>query len=239
MMSISSTAMVLAAGFGKRLGDITKNTPKPLVTIGDTCCLDLSVNALKQAGFRRIIINTHYHADQIQEHVKRYNDVEIILSYEPVLLETAGGIRNVLPEFGYKPFVVANADMYWHDSNPSIVHQMTDAFQDTDDFCMAVTPLKNAKGHLGKGDFVFENKLLRKPTEDDLEVSRYVYIGVQIVNPRVIKHLKIEPLALPKFYTEAVEKKALRGVVFDGTWIDVGNVDGLMLARNLASTHYI
>lgn len=239
MMNISLTAMVLAAGFGKRLGDITKNTPKPLVTISNTCCLDLSVNALKQVGFRRIIINTHYHANQIEEHVKRHNDIEIILSYEPILLETAGGIRKVLPEFENKPFVVVNADMYWQDTNPSIIHQVADAFQDSDNFCMAVTPLKNAKGHSGKGDFVFENKLLRKPTEDDLEASRYVYIGIQVINPRVIEPLKIEPLALPRFYKEAVEKKALRGVIFDGTWIDVGNVDGLILARNLTPTPYI
>lgn len=239
MINISSTAMVLAAGLGKRLGDITKNTPKPLVAIGNTCCLDLSINALRQAGFKRIIINTHYLANQIEEHVKYYNDVEIVLSYEPILLETAGGIRKVLPEFGNKPFMVVNADMYWQDSNPSIIHQVADAFQDSDDFCMAVTPLKNAKGHSGKGDFVFENRLLRKPTEDDLEVSRYVYIGVQLINPRVIEPLKIEPLALPKFYKEAVEKKALRGVVFDGTWVDVGNVEGLTLARNLTSFHSI
>ncbi len=231
MMNISSTAMVLAAGLGKRLGDITKNTPKPLLPIGDTCCLDLSVNALSQAGFRQIIINTHYHADQVAEHVKRYSDVEIILSYEPLLLETAGGIRNVLAEFEGKPFVVVNADMYWQDSNPSVIHHMADAFQATDDFCMAVMPLKNAKGHSGKGDFIFENGLLRKPTVDDSEFSRYVYIGVQLVNPRVIEPLKVEPLALPGLYVEASMKKALRGVVFDGTWIDMGNVDGLALAR--------
>jgi MurNAc alpha-1-phosphate uridylyltransferase len=233
MINVSSTAMVLAAGLGKRLGDITKNTPKPLVPIGNTCCLDLSVNALKQAGFNRIIINTHYHADQIAEHVKSYTGVEIILRYEPLLLETAGGIRNVLPEFGGKPFIVINADMYWQDSNPSVIHSMVDAFEHTDDFCMAVTPLKNAKGHLGKGDFILENGLLRKPTLEDSGLSRYVYIGVQLVNPRVIVPLKIEPLGLPGLYIEATHTKALRGVVFEGTWIDVGNVDGLALAREM------
>ncbi len=233
MMNISSTAMVLAAGFGKRLGDITKNTPKPLVSIGNTCCLDLSINALKQAGFKRIIINTHYLADQIEAHVKSYTDLEILLSYEPILLETAGGVRNVLTEFGEKPFVVVNADMYWQDSNPSIIHRMVDAWQETDDFCLAVTPLKNALGHSGKGDFVIENGLLRKPNEDDLPSSRYIYIGVQLINPIVITQLKIEPFALPNLYWKASEKKSLRGVVFDGTWIDVGNVEGLALARGL------
>ena len=235
MMNISSTAMVLAAGLGKRLGDITKNTPKPLVSIGNTCCLDLSINALKQAEFKRIIINTHYLADQIEAHVKTSTDLEIVLSYEPILLETAGGIRNVVSEFGGKPFVVVNADMYWQDSNPSIIHRMVDTWQATDDFCLSVTPLKNAQGHSGRGDFVIENGLLRKPTEDDLPSSRYVYIGVQLINPCAIEPLKIEPLSLLGLYWKATEKKSLRGIVFEDTWIDVGNVDGLALARNLVT----
>jgi len=235
MMNISSTAMVLAAGLGKRLGDITNNTPKPLVKIGNTCCLDLSIEALKQAGFKRIIINTHHLAEQIERHIKRYSDLEILLSYEPILLETAGGIRNVLPEFGGKPFVVVNADMYWQDSNPSIIHRMVDAWKETDDFCLSVTSLKNAKGHPGRGDFVIENGLLRKPTEDDLPSSRYVYIGVQLINPCVIEPLKIELFSLSGLYWKASEKKSLRGVVFDGTWIDVGNVDGLTMARNFVA----
>lgn len=237
MMNVSSTAMILAAGLGKRLGDITKNTPKPLVPIGNTCCLDLSVNALKQAGFKRIIINTHYCADQVEAYVKRYTDMEIILSYEPILLETAGGVRKVLPEFENKPFVVVNADMYWQDSTPSIFHSMIDAFQETDDFCLGVIPLENAKGHLGKGDFVFENGLLRKPTANDLQTNRYVYIGVQLIHPKVIALLSIEPLSLATLYMRAAENNALRGVVFNGSWIDVGNVEGLELAREFVKNN--
>lgn len=236
MINVSSTAMILAAGFGKRLGDITKNTPKPLVQIGNTNCLDISVNALKQAGFKRIIINTHYLAEQIAQYVKRYNDLEIVLSYEPVLLETAGGIRNVLAEFDNKPFVVINADMFWQDSNPSVIYRMVEEMQETDDFCLCVTPLEKAKGHPGKGDFVFEKGLLRKPTDDDSLSSRYVYIGVQLVNPRVIMPLKVEPFGLPDLYRQAVENKALRGVIFEGTWVDVGNIEGLDFARNMSVT---
>ena len=231
MSKFSSTAMVLAAGLGKRLGDITKNTPKPLVSIGNTCCLDISIHALKKAGFKRIIINTHYLAEQIEEYVRRYSDIEIILSYEPVLLETAGGVRNVLSEFEGKPFVVVNADMYWVDSNPSVIQQLIKAMQETDDFCLAVTPLQNAQGHSGKGDFVIENGLLRRPVDTDPTENRYVYIGAQIINPRVIQPLSIEPQSLQGLYFQACAKKTLKGVIFYGTWIDVGSVSGLEIAR--------
>lgn len=238
MIEISATAMILAAGFGKRLGDMTKNTPKPLVAIGDTCCLDLSVNALKNTGFKRIIINTHYLAGQIEEHAKRhYKDIEIILSYETTLLETAGGIRKVLDEFNSKPFVVVNADMYWQDTNPSVIHQMIETMHETDDFCLCVTPLENAKGHLGGGDFVLEGEFLRNLTEGNLKEKRYVYIGVQLVQPKVIEPLNIEPLGLLSLYKRALQKKTLRGVIFEGTWIDVGNIEGLNFARSLVSQY--
>ncbi len=231
MMEISKTAMVLAAGLGKRLGEVTKNTPKPLVPIGDTCCLEISLNALKKAGFSRIIVNTHYHADQIEDYVRRFSDLEIILSYEPELLETAGGVRKVLAEFGGKPFLVVNADMYWHDSDPSIIYQVTEAMQESDDFCLGVTPLSNAQGYSGQGDFVLEDGLLQRP--NDHAGDRYVYIGVQLINPKLIAQLPIEHRSFSGMYTKAGANKSLRGVVFNGTWIDVGNLNGLKTARDL------
>lgn len=232
MINVSSTAMILAAGYGKRLGDITKNIPKPLVSIENTCCLDISIKALEKAGFKRIITNTHYLAEQIEEYVKSYKNLEIILSYEPVLLETAGGVRNVLNEFDDKPFVVINADMYWEDLDPSIIHRMVDQMCEADDFCLCVTPLENAKGHSGRGDFVFDGDMLCKPTDEDSVSHRYVYIGVQLINPRVIKPLKIEPMSLLHLYMQASQEGKLRGIIFNNTWVDVGNVEGLKLARD-------
>ena len=228
MINVSKTAMVLAAGFGKRLGEITKNIPKPLLPIGNTCCLEISINTLREAGFKRIIINTHYHAEQIENYVKRFNNLEILISYEPELLETAGGVRKVLHEFGDAPFVVLNADMYWHDTNPSVIKKMAENMQALDDFCLAVTPLNNAKGYPGLGDFVLENGLLEKPRD---EVSdRYVYIGVQLINPKVIAPLPIAPLSLSGLYKKACENNTLRGVIFNNKWVDIGSVSGLNLA---------
>ncbi len=229
MINLSKTAMVLAAGFGKRLGEITKNIPKPLLPIGNTCCLEISINALREAGFKRIIINTHYHAEQIENYVKPFNNLEILISYEPELLETAGGVRKVLHEFGDAPFVVLNADMYWHDTTPSVIKKMAENMQESDDFCLAVTPLNNAKGYPGLGDFVLENSLLQKPRDD--VSNRYVYIGVQLINPKVIAPLPIAPLSLSGLYKKACEKNSLRGVIFNNKWVDIGSIGGLNLAR--------
>ena len=231
MMPISKTAMILAAGFGKRLGNITKTIPKPLLPIGNTCCLEITVNALNKAGFKRIIINTHYHAEQIENYVKRFHDLEIITSFEPEILETAGGVRNVLSEFDNKPFVVANADMYWRDETPSIIHKMANAIRESDDFCLSVTPLSNAQGHPGQGDFILNDGLLKRPNEQQLE--RYVYIGVQIINPRVLADLPIATHSFSGMYTESGNNNNLRGVIFNGLCVDIGCIDGLNLAKNL------
>lgn len=231
MINISSTAMVLAAGLGTRLGQITKNTPKPLVAIGNTCCLDISIRTLIAAGFKRIVINTHYLAKQIEDYVKRYKNIEIILSYEPTLLETAGGVRKVLHEFNGVPFVVLNADMFWQDTSPSVITGMAESMQENDDFCLNVTPLQNTQGHSGKGDFMLDNGLLRRPSDTDAFDDRYVYTGIQIINPKVIEPLKVEPQSLRDFYFKASQSNTLRGAVYRGPWIDVSNVDGLQLAR--------
>lgn len=232
MIQLSKTAMVLAAGLGKRLGDITKDTPKPLLPIGNTCCLEITINALKTAGFQRIIINTHYHANQIENYIKRFHDIEIIISFEPELLETAGGVRKVLHEFGNQPFLVANADMYWQDETPSIIHKMANEMQEFDDFCLCVTPLNNALGHPGQGDFLLEEGLLKRHNEQPGE--RYVYIGVQIINPHILENLPIAPRSFSGMYTESGNDHKLRGVIFNGLCVDIGCIDGLNIARNLA-----
>jgi MurNAc alpha-1-phosphate uridylyltransferase len=232
MITISRTAMVLAAGFGKRMGRLTQSTPKPLLSIGNTNCLEISVLALVKAGFQRIIINTHYLSEQIVEFSKRFNDVEIIISFEPQLLETAGGVRKVLHEFENKNFVVVNADMYWLDTDPSIIVDLQKAMQADDHFCLGVVPLEKAISHPGVGDFIFENGFLQKPQAGSENASKFVYMGVQIINPKIIAPLVTNaPMSLAPLYFKASSANKLRGSVFKGLWVDVGSPDGLEKAK--------
>jgi MurNAc alpha-1-phosphate uridylyltransferase len=234
MIELSKTAMVLAAGLGKRMGELTQNTPKPLLPIDNTNCLEISLKALIKAGFKRIIVNTHYLPEQIQEFLKHFKNVEIIISYEPQLLETAGGVRKVLHEFENKNFVVVNADMYWKDSDPSIIFALQKAMQTDDHFCLGVVPLAKAIAHPGKGDFVFENGLLQKLQADSANAPKCVYMGVQIINPQIIEPLsRDQPLSLAPLYFKAASLNKLRGALFEGTWVDVGTPAGLEQARAL------
>lgn len=238
MIELSKTAMVLAAGLGKRMGELTRNTPKPLLPIGKTNCLEISINALIKAGLKRIIINTHYLAEQVQEFVAKFKNVEIIISYEPHLLETAGGVRKVLQEFSDKNFIVVNADMYWQDNDSSIIFSLQKTMQEDDHFCLGIVPLENAIMHPGKGDFVFgDGGCLRKPGIDDENTQKFVYMGVQIINPKIIEPLVLNhPLSLAPLYFNAASINKLRGVVFEGLWVDVGAPAGLSKARELHKT---
>lgn len=233
MIAISRTAMVLAAGFGKRMGELTQDKPKPLLPIGNTNCLEISVLSLVKAGFQRIVINTHYLSEQIVEFSKRFNNVEIIISYELQLLETAGGVRKVLNEFENKNFVVVNADMYWLDTDPSIIFDLQKAMQADDHFCLGVVPLEKAIMHPGKGDFIFEDGFLQKSQAGDENAPKFVYMGVQIINPKIIEPLMPdEPMSLSPLYFKASSENKLKGVVFDGLWVDVGTPSGLEKAKS-------
>lgn len=228
-MNLSNTAMVLAAGFGKRMGAISQHTPKPLIPIKNTNCLEITINALANFGFKRIIVNTHHLHDQIEKFLKKLNSLEIIISYEENILETAGGVRKVLHEFGNNNFVVANADMYWKDTDPSIIYSLQKSMNADDHFCLGVVPHEKANAHPGNGDFVMTSNNLLK-IDHDSNSPKYVYMGVQIINPYIIKNLPIAPLSLATLYKSAAASDNLRGAVFNDTWIDVGTPNGLEIA---------
>ncbi len=108
------TAMVLAAGLGKRMRPITETIPKPLVKVAGKPLIDWGLEAAAQAGIRTAVVNVHYLADQLEEHLRDRNDLEIVISDErDMLLDSAGGIVKALPILGTQPFFILNADTFW------------------------------------------------------------------------------------------------------------------------------
>ena len=115
---ISFNLMILAAGYGKRMQNLTKNKPKPLLKINNKELLRHNIDFFLTLGCKKIIINTHYLHEQIKNFVKKYySDKDIQLIYEKVLLNTGGGIKNALNLLGNNNFLVSNADILWKDEN--------------------------------------------------------------------------------------------------------------------------
>ena len=103
-------SMILAAGYGKRLGNLTKNTPKPLIKVKGKALIDFHIEKLIDSQCEKIVINVHYLADKIIDHVStKYKDkIDIVFSKEQNILGTGGGIKNALKYFGEDDFLVIN-----------------------------------------------------------------------------------------------------------------------------------
>ena len=109
-----NTAMVLAAGLGKRMRPITDTLPKPLVQVGGRALVDHALDRLAEAGIGSAVVNVHYLADLIEAHLRPRRRPTVVVSDERgALLETGGGIRKALPLLGGDPFLVLNSDSLW------------------------------------------------------------------------------------------------------------------------------
>ena len=109
--------MIFAAGLGTRMGALTRDRPKPLVEVAGRPLIDHALALARAAGIPRIVVNTHAHADQMQAHLAR-TAPDVLISHEPTLLETGGGLKRALPLLGPGPVFTLNADMVWTGPNP-------------------------------------------------------------------------------------------------------------------------
>ena len=123
---IPKSAMILAAGLGKRMRPLTHKTPKPLLTVADRAIIDYTLDHLKEAGLENVIINIHHLGSQIVQHLKNRKDLNLIFSDETKeILETGGGVLKALSNFDDSPFFVFNGDILWLDGPTSSLNRLT------------------------------------------------------------------------------------------------------------------
>ena len=187
--SVPTTAMVMAAGLGKRMRPLTATRPKPLVEIAGKPLIDHVFDRLIAAGIERVVVNVHYLADTMEAHLAgRYPDIDIAISDERrELLETGGGLVRARGLFGDDPILVVNSDNLWIDGPVDALKLLASRWEDaTMDALLLVVPLARAHNHGGLGDFSLDadGRIVarRKPGR----VAPFVYTGIQILHPRVI-----------------------------------------------------
>lgn len=222
------TAMIFAAGFGKRMLPLTAKLPKPLITVKGKTLLSYAIDNLVRSGIERIVINTHYLAEHIHHYILQHDyDAEIILSHEETILETGGGIVHALPHLGDQPFFTINSDAIWVDQHQPALHALARCWRKKEmDAVLLLQPTENAVGYDGPGDFFLEDSgVLRFRGEADY--APYVYTGIQLISPHVFSGMKPTPFSLRDIYARGI----LHGVVHDGQWLHVGTVDGIRLAE--------
>jgi MurNAc alpha-1-phosphate uridylyltransferase len=221
-MEMPETAMVLAAGQGKRMRPLSATTPKPLVEVGGRALIDHCLDGLAEVGVRRAIVNVHYLADRIEAHLNGRAAPKIVISDErDVLLETGGGIKRALPLIGDGPFLLRNSDSFWMEGvRPNLAWLAGGWDEGRMDALLLLASTVRSIGYSGRGDFILdkEGRLSRRP---ERTVAPFVYAGAAILSPRIFSDAPEGPFSLNLLFDRAIAAGKLFGVRLDGTWINV------------------
>lgn len=234
---VPSTAMVLAAGLGKRLRPITDTVPKPLVVVAGRTLLDRTLDALAAAGVESAVVNCHYLGSMIDTHLAGRATPRIHLSNEAnQLLETGGGVKRALARLGKGPFLVVNADIAWEDAETPALNRLAAAWRDrTMDALLLLHKVATASGYDGAGDYDIEGGLLRR--RRDRPAAPLVFTGIQILHPRLFADAPEGPFSLTDLYDKAEAEGRLFGLIHDGAWYHIGTPAGLEEADSRLRPH--
>lgn len=222
--AVPHTAMVLAAGLGKRMRPLTATRPKPLVEVAGRSLLDRTLDHLQAAGVRKAVVNVHYLADQIEAHLRRSaQPLDIAVSDErALLLETGGGVAHALPLIDGDPFYVVNSDNLWVDGATSSLQLLAQQWDGARmDALLLLVPLARATSHGGRGDFHMDPAgRLRWRREG--RMAPFVYTGLQIVSRRLFDDAPTGAFGFRTLWNKALADGRLYGVMHAGLWSDVG-----------------
>lgn len=211
-------AMVLAAGFGKRMRPLTDRMPKPMIPVLDKPLIEYALERLAAAGIKHVVINLAYRGDQIREHLGKGDRWGLDIQYSPEdePLETAGGITRALPLLGDAPFLVVNGDV-WCDFDLSrwVSTPLPEG-------CPGRLLMVPNPPHNPEGDFGIDNGLLSGTTK-----PRYTFAGISYLRPEILTaypHTR-ERYGLGEVF--AHNEDLMQAEVYEGDWCDVGTPERL------------
>ncbi|MDQ3140152.1 MAG: nucleotidyltransferase family protein [Pseudomonadota bacterium] len=236
--NIPETAMVMAAGLGKRMRPLTASRPKPLVEVAGQTLLDHCLAHLKAAGVKRAVINVHYLADALEAHLaNRVEGIEIVVSDErDQLLETGGGLVRALPLIGGDPFLVVNSDNVWIDGPVDSLRLLASNWDDAQmDALLLLIPLARATGHGGQGDFHMNSRGTLRRRKRGV-VAPFVYTGIQMVSKRLLDgDMPAGAFSTNLLWDRAIAAGRCFGAVHQGLWFDVGTPENVKTTEALLS----
>lgn len=216
-------AMVLAAGHGTRMRAAAGGLPKPLLDVGGETLIGRQLARLAAAGVRDVVVNVSTHAQRIRAALGDGGRFGLQLRYSdegPSPLETGGGIVHALPQLGREPFILVNADVYTDFDFGSLRCDGADGM-------LVLVP---NPGHHGDGDFA-----LGADGFVSTSGPRLTYAGIALLDPAVFAGLEPGRRPLKPILDAAIARGALRGLRYDGLWIDVGTPERLEQARAAAA----
>ena len=222
--NVPDTAMVMAAGLGKRMRPLTDTRPKPLVELAGKPLIDHVLDRLRTAGVSKLVVNVHYLPDQLEAHLAtKADDFAITISDErALLLETGGGLVQAAPMIDCDPFLVVNSDNFWIDGPADGLKLLANGWDDARmDALLLLVPQARAGNHRGQGDFHMDRfgRLSRRARS---RVAPYVFTGIQMISKRLLDGAPDGAFSTNILWDRAIEAGRCFGLVHQGLWFDVG-----------------
>jgi len=224
MVKHVDTAMIMAAGKGTRMMPLTADRPKPLIEVGGVALIDHVLNHLRDAGIGKIVVNVHYRAEQVEQHLAAFAaDLELRISDERELLrDTGGGLVHALSLICDDPFICVNADNWWTNAGENALSRLMAHWDDARmDVLMLVIPLESAHNSQGIGDFNMDadGRLSRRKGDAP---APFVWTGIQMLSKRLIVDPPADVFSTNIFWDRAIAQGRCMGILHDGLWFDVG-----------------
>ena len=216
-------AIILSAGYGKRLNPMTLSKPKSLLEINKKTLLENTIHILEKFGIEEIVINTHYLSDQINTFIdnKKFSSKIFLIEEHEKILDTGGGVLNAAKKFNNDPFFVFNPDTIWSQSYLDDFKAMEEQYFNNDykGVLLVVDKTKSFDKTM-KGDFNLKENILDRNVNE----KRYIYTGSQILSNSVFKNKKIEPFSMNLIWDLLIKNKELLGVKCKQEFLHVTNL---------------
>jgi len=227
------SAMLLAAGLGRRMLPLTQDRPKALVEVAGLPLIDWALERLERFGIDHAVANLHAFAPLLEAHLRRRWRSRLDLSHEPTLLDTGGGIRKCLPMLGHDPFFAINADTIWLDGAVPALERMAESFDpERMDALLLCAPVSAAIGYGGSGDFLMapDGRLKRRP---EREQAPFVFASVQLLHPRLFEGAPDGPFSMNLLFDRAIAAGRFSGIRHEAEWFEVGTAAAVAAAQQV------
>ena len=204
-----NTALILCAGYGKRLNPLTLEKPKPLLKINQITLLENCINLIKFLGIEKIIINTFYLNKKIENFInnKKYNLNIKIINDGKEILNTGGGILNMINSSNELDFMTLNPDTVWNNNYADVIQNMEKFYFSNKIKNMLLLVNKNLSFDKRlKGDFNLVDNIIKKDDQNDL-----IYTGCQIINKSLFESYSINNFSISEVWNELIAKNKLYG----------------------------
>ncbi|MFK7839996.1 MAG: nucleotidyltransferase family protein [Bdellovibrionales bacterium] len=223
--NIPNKAFILAAGLGSRLRPYTNKTPKPLVKVNGKTLLDRTLDHLKNVNITDISLNTHYHADQIENCIANRPEFSSQLSYEDNLLDTGGGIKKMIHHFD-DSFFVLSGDSLWDNAKTNTLKSMQDFWNPENmDILMLLQPISCMTKTKPVGDYHLNGQ--GKATRALDKTGDTMFTSIRINHPRIFDQTPDGPFSYLDLMDRAQEKGRLYGIIHQGDWHHISTPDDL------------